>query len=81
MPVFFADYPQSYETIWVKVKMALYSSAGRLVESTRFPGSSGRYNILINTYIMNVLAYTKNNCKLFTLLDTYRQLHNSTLKL
>ena len=54
-----ADYPKSYEAIWVKVKMALCSSAGTLFESTRFPGSSGIHNILIDT---NVLAYTKNNC-------------------
>ena len=42
-----ADYPQSYEAIWVKFKMALYSSAGTLFESTRFPGSSGIYIIYL----------------------------------
>ena len=32
-----ADYLQNYEVIWGKVKMALYSNAGTLFKSTRFP--------------------------------------------
>ena len=48
---FLADHLRNYEVICVKVKMALYSNAGTLFESTRFPG------------IMEVQGYLSISCQ------------------
>ena len=41
-----ATYLQNYEVIWLKVKMALYSNAGTLFESTRVPSTLGGQGII-----------------------------------
>ena len=56
-----ATYLQNYEVIWLKVKMALYSNAGTLFESTRFPGTlegQGTFHLAkVSNWIMFTLLF------------------------